>query len=200
MTIEQFIAFNIVLIISIISPGPAFLVALRTTLSAGRAAGISIGAGLGLMASTWTLMALLGMDVIFRLFPWAYGIAKAAGAIYLLYIAYNMWVGARDKVDTDVRPSTHAFRQGILINLLNPKSVLFAATVLIVVFPAEMSGIENAIIVFNHLILELIFYTVLAIGMSSSAVSKRYMQAKVYFDRTASIILGALGVRLLTNR
>lgn len=145
-------------------------------------------------------MALLGMDAVFDVFPWAYATAKTLGAAYLLFIAYKTWTNARSKVDTQVLPAGHAFRQGFLINLLNPKSVLFAAAVLIVVFPAEMSAVDNALVVLNHLAVELLFYTALAFGMSSSAVSERYLKAKVYFDRTASVVLGALGLRLLVSR
>ena len=200
MTIEHLLAFNIALLVAIASPGPALLVAIRTTLSAGRGAGIAIGGGLGLMAATWTLAALLGLETVFRLFPWAYATAKLAGAAYLLYIAYKLWRGARNTVGAQARPANRAFRQGFLINLLNPKSVLFAAAVLIVVFPAEMSAVENAAVVLNHLVVELLFYTALAFGMSTEAVRRTYLRAKIYIDRTASVVLGALGLRLFVSR
>ena len=45
------------------------LMATQTSLSAGRKAGIAVGAGLGLMAAIWTMMALLGFGVVFELFP-----------------------------------------------------------------------------------------------------------------------------------
>lgn len=200
MTLEHLIAFNIALFAAIASPGPALLVAVRTALSAGRNAGIAMGCGLGLMAATWTLMALLGLEAVFRLFPVAYTVAKIIGALYLIYIAWRMWTGAREAIETQTRPAKHAFRQGFLINLLNPKSVLFAAAVLIVIFPANMSAAENALVVMNHLVVELLFYTVLAFGMSTQAIAKQYMRAKVYLDRFASLVLGALGLRLLVGR
>ena len=200
MTIAHLLAFNAALLAAILSPGPALLVAIRTTLSAGRRSGLAIGAGLGLMASAWTLMALLGFDAVFRIFPWAYGLAKTAGAIYLIYVAYKMWNGARDSIEANVSPAKHAFLDGILINLLNPKSVLFAAAVLIVVFPSDMSAMDNTVVVINHLIIELLFYAAVAFGMSSGAISKRYLSAKIYIDRTAAIVLGGLGVRLLGSR
>ena len=60
----------------------------------GRAAGIAVGAGLGLMAAIWTMMALLDFGVVFELFPFLYVDAKAAGAAFLLYIAFRMWRSA----------------------------------------------------------------------------------------------------------
>lgn len=200
MTFEHLLAFNIALLAAIASPRPAFLVAVQTTLNAGRVSGIAVGCGLSLMAATWTLMALLGLEAVFSVFPWLYSIVKLVGAAYLLYIAYNMWVGARRRARSKTRPTSHAFRQGLLLNFLNPKSVLFSAAVLIVVFPAQMSVLEDAAVVLDHLVVELLFYTALAYAMSTRVVSNRYLKVKVYIDRTASVVLGALGLRLLASR
>ena len=61
MTVEQILAFNLVLAAAIASPGPALLMAVQTSLSAGRKAGVAVGFGLGCMAAAWTAMALLGL-------------------------------------------------------------------------------------------------------------------------------------------
>lgn len=200
MTIEQLLGFNLALIVAIASPGPALLVAIQTTVSAGRRSGIAIGCGLALMAAMWTLMALLGLDAVFTIFPWAYAVMKTVGALYLIYIAWNMWRGARDEIETTIKPARNSFKQGLLINVLNPKSVLFAAAVLVVIFPASMSWTDNLIVVVNHLVVEVIFYIALAFGMSTSAVNRTYLKMKVYIDRFASVVLGGLGIRLLADR
>jgi len=200
MSIEQLLSFNLALIVAIASPGPALLVAIQTTVSGGRRSGIAIGCGLALMAAMWTLMALLGLEVVFTIFPWGYAAMKTVGAIYLIYIAWNMWRGARDEVQTRVKPARNSFKQGLLINVLNPKSVLFAAAVLVVIFPASMSWTDNMIVVVNHLVVEVIFYIALAFGMSAAAVRKMYLKMKLYIDRFASVVLGGLGIRLLSDR
>ncbi len=199
MSIEDLVAFNFALVVAIVSPGPALLVAIQTTLSAGRRAGIATGYGLGLMAATWTMLALFGLEAIFRLVPWAYTTTKAIGMIYLFYIAWNMWAGARKKVVPASMTARNSFVRGILVNALNPKSVLFAGAVLVVIFPKDMTIFENAAIVFNHLVVEYIFYSVLAICMGSRIARDAYLGAKVFIDRTASLILGALGLRLLVG-
>ena len=71
MSVEHLVSFNIALLIALVSPGPALLVAIQTSLSEGRRAGISVGCGLGLMAATWTMSALLGLEVIFKIFSMA---------------------------------------------------------------------------------------------------------------------------------
>ncbi|MCY4140836.1 MAG: LysE family transporter [Rhodobacteraceae bacterium] len=199
MSIEDLVAFNFALVVAIVSPGPALLVAIQTTLSSGRTAGMATGYGLGLMAATWTMLALFGLEAIFRVVPWAYTTTKAIGMIYLFYIAWGMWAGAREKVVPTRMTARNSFVRGVLVNALNPKSVLFAGAVLVVIFPENMTISENATIVLNHLVVEFIFYSILAICMGSQIAGDAYLGAKVFIDRTASLILGALGLRLLVG-
>ena len=197
MTYEHILAFNIALLAAIASPGPALLVAIRTTLVGGRSNGISIGFGLGLMASLWTGFALLGLDGLFRLFPWAYLAAKIIGAIYLLYIAWSTWKGASTELQDTSYARKNAFRDGFLINVSNPKSVLFAAAVLVVIFPQDLTLLEKGIVVANHFVIEVAFYTILAFLMSAETVRQKYLNAKLYLDRFAAVVLGGLGLKLI---
>ena len=41
---------------------------------------MAVGTGLGLVAATWTLMALVGFAAVFEVFPAAYVGARTAGA------------------------------------------------------------------------------------------------------------------------
>jgi len=200
MTIEQIVAFNLALLAAMASPGPALLLLIRTAIVEGRLAGVATGFGLALMAATWTGMALLGLQGVFTLVPWAYGAFKVAGVLYLLFIAWRTWRGAREGIDANVRPARHAFRDGVLINLLNPKSVLFAAAVLVVVFPASIPLAHKGFVVLNHVAVEIVVYATLACLLSTAAVSRRYLKAKVWLDRATAVVLGALGVRLLASR
>jgi len=194
------IAFNLTLLAALASPGPALLYALRATLSGGRAAGIATGLGLGTMAALWTGAALLGLDALFRLVPWAYLALKTAGAIYLVWIAWGMWQGARAPLPETGQPRGRAFLGGLLVNLSNPKSVLFASAVLLVIFPPGLSPAEKAMIVANHMTVEWIAYTGFAVLLSTRPARDGYLRLKPGIDRIAATVLGLLGLRLLADR
>ncbi len=201
MDLTHILTFNLALAAAIASPGPAFLISVKTTLTGGRRAGLAVGAGLALVAALWTLAALLGLEAIFAAFPWAYIAVKSIGALYLLYIAYGMWKGARAPLaPTEVKPARHAFWQGVAIQVMNPKSVLFAAAVLVVIFPPGMTLAQKGFVFANHLMIELIFYSLLAFGMSTSTARNAYLRAKLYLDRIAAVVLSALGLRLLFGK
>ena len=136
MTLGQLLAFNLALLFAIASPGPALLMAVQTTLRSGRPAGVAVGAGLGAMAATWTLLAAGGLGLVFERLPWLYGSMRTAGALYLFYLAYRMWTNASKPPQARSAPNRQAFLRGVLINLSNPKSVLFAAAVIVAIFPA----------------------------------------------------------------
>ncbi|MEL7397360.1 MAG: LysE family translocator [Pseudomonadota bacterium] len=202
MEIAHLIAFNVALLAAIASPGPSLLYLIKTTLTQGRAAGIVTGAGLAFMAALWTLAALLGLDGIFSVFPWAYVVLKTLGAFYLIWIAIQTWRHARSPIEQSAPKASHerAFLAGILINLANPKSVFFAAAVIVVIFPADLTGAEKSIIFLNHLAVELVVQPALAFLLSTGVIRTRYLAAKPFIDRCTAAILGALGVRLLLSR
>ena len=197
---EHVLAFNVPLLAAILSPGPAMLYFIRTTLAQGRRTGLFTVWGLGTMAATWTALALLGLDAVFALFPWAYVIIKTGGALYLLWIAYQTWTHARDPLGEPPRPPARAFLGGVLVNLANPKSALFSAAVLIVIFPQGMGALDKGLIVLNHLIVEWIVGSILVLALSTRMISSRYLRAKPVFDRIAAGVLGLLGLRLLVSR
>lgn len=200
MTIDQIFAFNLALFAALLSPGPAMLVIVQTVVSAGRRAGAALGFGLALMAASWTLAALFGLHALFALFPTAYLTLKIAGALYLLYIAWKTWRAAAEPITAAPPRRSGAFWRGVLVNLLNPKSVLFAAAVLVVVFPQDMTMGDKLIVAANQLVVECLFYGGLVFCLSRAAVARRYLGAKRWLDRIAAGVLGLLGLRLLVSR
>ncbi|ASM72579.1 MULTISPECIES: LysE family translocator [Roseobacteraceae] len=200
MTIESLLAFNAILIAALLSPGAAFLISVRMSVSAGRAAGVATGLGLASMAALWTTAALLGLGGLFALFPWAYTALKTGGALYLIWIAVQTWRHARDPLGDVTVPRGRAFLAGFLVNLGNPKSMLFAGAIIVVIFPKGLDAANIALIVANHFVLETLFYTACALLLSSGPARARYLSAKPVLDRIAAMALGGFGLKLLTGK
>ena len=201
LTAANLAAFNAALFVAVASPGPAFLVCLRASLRGGRAEGIATGLGLAAMAGIWTLAALAGLDAFFDAFPALYLGMKLVGAVVILFIAVQTWRGARAPI-ADAPPSSgrRAFLAGFLMNLGNPKSILFAAGVLLIIFPPGLTALEMAVVTANHVALEALVYATLAVLMSRDAVRARYLAWKPAIARTMALVLGGLGLRLLLTR
>jgi len=194
------LAFNAALAAAWLAPGPAMLVALRAALTGGWAEGAATGAGLALVAALWTLAALFGLDALFTLFPWAYGALTTAGALYLLWIAVQTWRHARDPLPDAPASRARAIRTGVLVNLANPKSVLFAGAVLVVIFPPDLAPAARLAIGLNHFLFEVVAYAALSLLIARSGIARPLLAAKAALDRVTAAILGALGLRLLLDR
>lgn len=201
MELAQILAFNAALLVALASPGPALLILTQTAISIDRRSAIWTGLGLASMAAVWTLAALLGLELVFELFPSAYLILKTLGALYLIWIAWGTWKAARSPLAKapQIAPG-RAFRRGVMVNLANPKSALFAAGVLIVIFPPDLTAAQIALVVANHLVVEVVIYTLLAVALSRPAAKRAYLAAKSNLDRLTAAVLGTLGLRLLLDR
>ncbi|WP_420014296.1 LysE family transporter [Sulfitobacter sediminis] len=200
LTLVDLLAFNAVLIAAIAAPGAALLYFVKTTVASGRAAGIATGLGLGTAAALWTLAALLGLEAVFALFPWTYTALKLGGAAYLIWIAVQTWRHARMPLGDAPAPRGRAVLSGLLLNLGNPKSMLFAAAVIVVVFPQGLAPADIAVITLNHWLLELAFYAGFALLLDTGPARRGYLRLKPVLDRVAATLLGALGLRLILEK
>ncbi|MGF1475765.1 MAG: LysE family translocator [Geminicoccaceae bacterium] len=109
-------------------PGPAVLLTLARSVSGGAKVGVATGAGIAVGDALHTLAAIIGLSAILMTSALAYEIVRYLGAGYLIYLGV---VAIRDRarnVDVPEVASTgavRAFRQAILIEILNPKTALF---------------------------------------------------------------------------
>lgn len=198
LTLGHLLAFNAALFFAVAAPGPAFLVCTQASLKGGVRAGVITGFGLGLVAGLWTLAALLGLDALFSTFPRAYTVLTIGGAALVLAFAMATWRGADQPVSNAPQVSSRrAFLQGAALNLANPKSIIFSAGVLLVIFPPGLSLAEMALVTANHILLEILVYSTLAWLLNRPAVRARYLAAKPRIMRVMAVVLALLGLRLL---
>ncbi|CTQ50783.1 LysE family translocator [Jannaschia donghaensis] len=198
LTLAQLLAFNVAVFFASIGPGPAFLVCTQASLTGGRRAGVMTGLGLALVAGLWTLAALLGLDALFDNVPGSYTMMRIGGAGLVLAIAVATWINAESPIADVPRVSRRrAFLQGALLNLANPKSIIFSAGVLLVIFPPGLNATEMAVITANHIALEAVVYATLAWLLNRPSVRARYLALKPRIMRAMAIVLALLGLRLL---
>lgn len=128
MLITNLLAFILASILLTLAPGPDILYVAAQSISSGKRAGIITALGLCTGLIFHTTAAAFGISELFRHSPLAFSLVKYAGAAYIFWLA---WQAFREKsgVPGLVSPpekSNHSlYRQGILMNLLNPKVALF---------------------------------------------------------------------------
>jgi threonine/homoserine/homoserine lactone efflux protein len=115
------------------TPGPGMLYVLSRTLAGGRREGILSSFGTFLGGMVHVVAAAAGLSVVLATSAVAFSVVKFAGAGYLIYLGIRMIVWARQDlqfktlptVETPEPPSSSPFLQGVLTEVLNPKTALF---------------------------------------------------------------------------
>ena len=126
-------------------PGPDILFVITQAITRGRKAGVVFAAGLctGLIAHVAAVS--LGVSVLLMSSPLAFTILKFAGAAYLIYLGIKAFLARRQnhfELSARGAVSGKLYRKGILMNILNPKVILF----FLAFFPQFIDkGIENPI-------------------------------------------------------
>ena len=110
-----------------ITPGPGILYVAARTLADGRGAGFASSFGTGIGGLIQVAAGAAGLSALMLASAEAFAVVKALGAIYLVWLGWKMIREAGDGLAADVAPSTgrHAFRDGVVVEVLNPKTAAF---------------------------------------------------------------------------
>lgn len=150
-----------------VSPGPANLGCAFVAMRNGRTAAVQFGLGLTLGLGFWGVLAASGMGAVLQTSEWVLVGLKLLGAAYLLWLAFQSGRAAlcRDDVHDSDMGAGRWFRQGLLLNLSNPKAVFAWMAALAVGLDgnADASAVIQAALVcaviglFNYMAWALIF-------------------------------------------
>ena len=113
-----------------ITPGPGLFYVAARTLAGGRAEGIASSLGTGLGGAMHVLAGALGVSAIVLASAEMFAALKLAGAGYLVWIGLRTIRAARigpapGAVGVPRLGTARAFREGVLVEALNPKTAAF---------------------------------------------------------------------------
>jgi threonine/homoserine/homoserine lactone efflux protein len=114
---------------SCLSPGPAVLYIVARSVEQGRIAGLASVCGITTGTLVHVLAAALGLSALLASSALAFAIVKYAGAGYLIYIGVRRILSRLDtpvaQAKQPARSLGRVYRDGFVVNLLNPKTALF---------------------------------------------------------------------------
>ena len=187
---------------AVASPGPSFVVVSRAAASGSVSKGVRVAAGLSAGTFAWAAAAWFGLSTLFAVLPALYAAVRFAGALFLIYIAVQLWRHAAEPLPAsngEPSGSDGAFRLGVLTQLSNPKVAVFFGSVFATVLPPDPDAwtvtAAFAIVCFN----EFAWYALVALAFSRPAMRRGYARAKAAIDRITGGLLAALAGRLLVS-
>lgn len=204
MSFTIFLSIAALHLVAAMSPGPSFVVCVRTAASEGfrPAAGLSIAFGLG--ALIWALAALFGLALIFEVMPKAYIGFKIAGGLFLIWIGVKTFLHAKDPLPdvtdmTTPRSMISAVRLGLFTQLANPKPAIFFGAVFAGLIPPETSVFMLASLLFLVFFNETMWYLFVAAVFSRKKARDIYARAKLWTDRALGGMIALFGLKIAAS-
>ena len=125
--LSTLLAFSVATIALLLIPGPAVIYILNRSIADGRTVGLASVAGLEVGDTIQMLFAAGGLSAVLAASPTLFNVVKWAGVVYLVFTGVRTLLRKPKAISADHAAVTpgFAFRQGIVINSLNPKTALF---------------------------------------------------------------------------
>ena len=188
-------------LLAVISPGPSFLITARTAVARSRIDGVKIAVGLGAGTLVWSTAALLGLNILFKLHHWLFVGMKIAGALFLMWIAIQIFRHAKSPVELSEGNGEAAkrnpFVRGFLTQISNPKVAVFFGSIFVAILPKDVPGWMMLALIVIFTVNEITWYTLVSLCFGSTPVRRFYLGAKAWIDRVTGVFLGGLSLRLL---
>jgi threonine/homoserine/homoserine lactone efflux protein len=191
--------FSVAAILLLLTPGPAVLYIVARSVEQGRTAGLASVFGITTGTLVHVLAAALGLSALLASSALAFAVVKYAGAAYLIYIGVRRLL---KKIETPAAPLEltrrslgRLYRDGFIVNLLNPKTALF-----FLAFLPQFVDPSRGAVAFQIAFLGLLF-TVM--GLTSDALyalvagtAGRWVKGNAHFLRWERYVTGGVFIGL----
>lgn len=199
--------FTAACVLMVLTPGPNMIYLISRSICQGRAAGVTSLVGVVAGFFVHMLAAAVGLTAVFLAVPMAYEALKWAGALYLLWMAWQaVRPGARSPFEArELVPdsSSKLVAMGFLTSALNPKVALFYLSILPqFISPAHGSMFIQSILL--GLIQISVSFTVnLLIALFAAGIAVWFVRNPLWLAvqrYVMGFVLAALAVRLMLEQ
>ncbi|GJL85592.1 MAG: lysine transporter LysE [Micavibrio sp.] len=199
-----------VTITATLSPGPAFVVTVKNSLTYGRKGGVFTAMGLGMGVSVYVTLVLVGAAYILTQSAFIFNMIKYLGAAYLVFIGIKGLMAKKVEnsvMDENVTPrqykeisSLKAIKIGFLTNLLNPKGVVFYSAVYIQFVGVDTPVFMLVIYGLTSVIVEAGWFGILSCILTHKRVKNIFDNYIHWVERVCGGLLASLGVGLALSK
>ena len=188
-----YLTFLGVMAVMAVTPGPANLFSVANGVQRGPAGALAGVVGMNAATLVWFGAAALGLGALVVAFPEAFRLISIGGALYVAWLGINALRGAfRTAADPDaptVRLGRSALLDGFMVQIANPKAVLFFTAVLPPFLDVNRPAAPQ-LALFALATVGMDVLSMSAYGLGGAALARRMAEPR--FRRGFALVTGAL--------
>jgi threonine/homoserine/homoserine lactone efflux protein len=202
-----FLVFVGAAVLMALTPGPNMVYLISRSLCQGRAAGLMSWLGVVLGFTFHMLCAAVGLTALFMAVPLGYELLKFAGALYLLWLAWQaIRPGSRSLFEArelPAEPPRKLFVMGLVTSILNPKVAIFYLSVLPQFITPESGSVLTQSILLGVTQVCIGSAVNLAVTLSAAGIAGWFAKNRFWLAvqrYVMGLVLGALALKLLSQQ
>lgn len=179
-------------------PGPAVLFVVTRSVDQGRQAGVVSALGIGVADLVHTTAAAFGLSALLLASALAFSIVKYLGAAYLIYLGIRTLLRRETHHQTkrdEPKSPGRMFFQGMMVELLNPKTALFFFAFLPQFVDPHRGSIVLQILLFGSLYVVLGLFSLSVYGFLAGTMAK-WIKGNIGFQRIQRYVTGSIYIGL----
>ncbi|KIC16072.1 LysE family translocator [Leisingera sp. ANG-Vp] len=182
-----------------LTPGADMMFCLGQGLRSGRGAAVAASAGISVGSMVHVALAGLGLGAVVSAMPALFDVIRWIGVAYLLYLAWGALRGGLASDELPERRGASAFRSGLLVNLANPKVILFVLAFVPQFVKPEAGPVLAQFLIFGLILAVGGFFINGLVGIFAGQAGQRLTGSPVFarwLGRVSAGIFAGLAVRL----
>jgi threonine efflux protein len=191
-----------VFIPALLLPGPDFVAVVRSSMTRGTIAGLLTTIGVSTGLAMYATLSLLGLSAVLVQYQWLTWVVRVAGGAYLIYLGIRLLRSKPVTIDDSVARGPvrgNALVFGFLVTLTNPKAIVLFASVFATAVTSSTPTWLMMLMIGLVVASALVWYSIVAVFMSSAPVMKRFQHARHWIERVAGASFILIGGRIITD-
>lgn len=201
----EFLLLITIVFLSMISPGPDFILVTRNAITQPRAQALATAFGIVSGCIVHATYCMLGLAFVITQSILLYSTLKYLGAAYLIYIGVKSLLAPKQEQKNAPMPAREisvrtAFMQGFLCNVLNPKLAVFLLSLFTqFITPAAPMG-QKAIVTGVFFVESAIYWPLLVLAVQMPMIRSRLQAMQGAINKLCGAVLIAFGARVALSR
>ncbi|WP_025566159.1 LysE family transporter [Psychromonas sp. SP041] len=203
-----FITVAIAHFLALLSPGPDFVLVVKSAINNGPKKSIGVAGGIASANALYITLCLIGVGSLLATSVMIMIALKIAGGLFLIYLAVMALLAKKEdyqdiaaaEVTTGKETTfTKEFFTGFMSGIFNPKNLLFYLSLFTVVLTNDVSlGFKIALGIWMTSVVFLWDLSVIYV-LSRDKVRRKFSKLAYYIDKCTGVILGLIGLTIVKS-